>query len=396
MAAAFAFLGGLILNLMPCVLPILAMKAIALAQSHASARTARRDGILYFAGVISMFLITASLLLLFRAGGAAIGWGFQLQSPPIVFALTLLMTALGLNLLGVFELPLGIAGFGQGLTQGGGARASFLTGVLAVVVASPCTAPFMGSALGYALSHSAWAGLAVFASLGVGFALPFAAIAWLPSIGRLLPKPGLWMVRLKELLAFPMFATAIWLCWVLVQQVGPNGLAVALSIGLGLTFVIWLAARSRGAVRWSLFGAGVIALSIATSQLASSGKPLIDSAKWRPWSPQLVSEAQQAGRPVFVDFGAAWCVTCLVNERIALQNAGVLSRLENDHVLLLKADWTTRDSAITSALADEGRVGVPLYLLYAPNARRPAVLPQILTPAVVLAALRDIEHFQKK
>jgi thiol:disulfide interchange protein DsbD len=387
-AAILALLGGLILNLMPCVLPILSMKALALAQSGGSSRALRRNGAFYFAGVLVTFAAIGGSLLLLKAGGAALGWGFQLQSPLVVFVLVLLMTAIGLNLLGAFEVPLSLAGVGNDLTHSEGGRGAFFTGALAVLVASPCTAPFMGTALGYALTQPAASAIIVFLALGMGFAFPFSALAFTPALVRLVPKPGVWMVRFKEFLAFPMFATAIWLIWVLNQQVGPTGLAVALSTGLGLVFLVWLLRFLSLWLRWILGLAGAAAL-VALSLRIQTVAP---DYSWAPWSTAAVADARAAGKPVLVDFSAAWCVTCLVNERVALDDAAVAARLQKDGVVTMKGDWTNRNPAITAELNRYGRSGVPLYLLYPPDARRqPVVLSQLLTPALVLGALDRIE-----
>ncbi|MDE2265882.1 MAG: thioredoxin family protein [Alphaproteobacteria bacterium] len=389
-AALMAFLGGLILNLMPCVLPILSMKALALAQSSGSSQAMRRDGVFYFAGVLVTFTAIGGALLLLKAGGAALGWGFQLQSPQVVFVLALLMTAIGLNLLGVFEVPLSLAGVGNDLTRAEGGQGAFFTGALAVLVASPCTAPFMGTALGFALTQPASSAIVVFVTLGIGFALPFSALAFTPALIRLVPKPGPWMIRFKEFLAFPMFATAIWLLWVLSQQVGSTGVAVAFSAGLGLVFLLWLLPLLRPWFRWATGLAGVAALVALGLQIRTV--PAQSASGWAPWSAEAVADARQAGKPVLVDFSAAWCVTCLVNERVALDNAAVAARLRHDRVVTLKGDWTNRNSAITAELNQFGRSGVPLYLLYPPGAQgRVVVLPQLLTPAAVLGALTQIE-----
>ena len=385
-AALLAFLGGLILNLMPCVLPILSMKALALAQSGGHSRAMRRDGAFYFGGVLAMFAAIAGTLLLLKAGGAALGWGFQLQSPLVVFALALLMMTIGLNLLGVFEVPLSLAGVGNDLTRAKGGQGAFFTGALAVLVASPCTAPFMGTALGYALTQSTASAVIVFLALGTGFALPFTALAFTPALVRLVPRPGPWMVRFKEFLAFPMFATAIWLVWVLNQQVGAAGLAVAFALrvfsaaSLGLVFLLWLLPLIGPRVRWIAGLAGVAGFAALSLQIRTTPA---DSA-WAPWSAETVAAAREAGKPVFVDFSAAWCVTCLVNERVALDDARVVSRLRQNGVVTLKADWTNRSPTITAELNKFSRGGVPLYVFYPPN----VVLPQILTPTLVLDVLR--------
>ena len=383
-AALMAFLGGLILNLMPCVLPILSMKALSLAQSEGNVPALRRDGLAYLAGVLVTFMGIAGSLLALKAGGAALGWGFQLQSPLVVFALALLMVAIGLNLLGAFEIPLSLAGIGDHLTRAEGGRGAFFTGVLAVLVASPCTAPFMGSAVGYALTQSGVSSVLIFLALGTGFALPFTALAFAPAVVRLIPKPGNWMLRFKEVLAFPMFATAIWLIWVLSEQVGSTGLAIALTAGLCLVFLLWLLPHLG---LWSRRLAGVLGLA-AFTYLALQIQTRATPAIWAPWSAAAVASARDAGHPVLVDFSAAWCVTCLVNERVALANDAVLDGLRRDGVVLLKADWTNRSAEISAELDRHGRSGVPLYLLYRPGSQGEAeVLPQILTPNLVLTAI---------
>ena len=384
-AVLMAFLGGLILNLMPCVLPILSMKALSLAQSGGDVAASRRDGAAYFAGVLVTFMGIAGSLLALKAGGAALGRGFQLQSPIVVFALALLMVAIGLNLLGAFEVPLSLAGIGHHLTRAEGGRGAFFTGVLAVLVASPCTAPFMGSAVGYALTQSgASSSVLIFLALGTGFALPFAALAFAPAVVRLIPKPGRWMLRFKEFLAFPMFATAIWLIWVLSEQVGSTGLAIALTAGLSLVFLLWLLPHLGAWPRRLAAVLGLGAFAFLALQIQTPATP----DAWTPWSAAAVTEARSAGHPVFVDFSAAWCVTCLVNERVALADDAVLQQLRRDGVVLLKADWTNRSLAISAELDRHGRSGVPLYLLYRAGSRgEPDVLPQILTPSLVLSAI---------
>lgn len=389
-AVALALLGGLILNLMPCVLPILSMKALAIAQSGESDRDMRRDGVFYFAGVLASFAAIAGVLLALKASGAALGWGFQLQSPYVVLALALLMIAIGMNLLGVFEVPLSLSGAGESWTRRHGSLGVFLTGVLAVLVASPCTAPFMGAAVGYALTQSPLAAAFVFLALGVGFALPLTAIAFTPAVIRLVPKPGMWMIRFKQALAFPMFATAIWLLWVLGQQAGTSAITIALGIVLGFVFLLWLiplfGPRTRKLVAL-IGGAALIALGLNVRPAAD-----MPDAQWQPWSSQAVADARRAKKIVLVDFGAAWCVTCLVNESTVLGNDAVRARLRHDGVVTLKADWTSRNPAITEALKRHGRGGVPLYLLYPPDPDTPAtVLPQLLTPGGVLAAIDRVE-----
>ncbi len=383
-ASFFAFLGGLILNLMPCVLPILSMKALAMVRAGETPHEMHRDGVLYFVGVLATFALIAGTLLALKSGGAALGWGFQLQYPPVVLALALLMAAIGLNLLGAFELPLSLAGVGDGLARKAGAQGAFFTGALAVLVASPCTAPFMGTALGYALTQTPAIAAIVFLALGMGFALPFSASALSPQFARLVPRPGPWMVRFRAALAFPMFATAIWLLWVLGQQLGATAMAIGLLTALALGFLLWLWPAISRAVRVGAALSAVVILAAGAFAL----QPPSDEASWSPWSTAAVSAARSAGKVVLVDFSAAWCVTCLVNERVALANQSVVARLRQEGVVTLKADWTNRSTDISEELAHYGRGGVPLYLLYPRRARSsPIVLPQILTPGLVLGAL---------
>lgn len=383
-AALFAFLGGLILNLMPCVLPVLSMKALAMMRAGETPHEMHRDGALYFIGVLATFALIAGALFALKSAGAALGWGFQLQYPPIVLALALLTAAIGLNLLGAFELPLSLAGVGDGLTRGTSGRGAFFTGALAVLVASPCTAPFMGTALGFALTQPPAIAAAVFLALGVGFAFPFSALALSPWFARLVPKPGPWMVRFREMLAFPMFATAIWLFWVLGQQDGATAMAIGLLVLLALGFLLWMWPQLTPLLRAGAALAAVAVLVAAGLAL----RPVEATTIWLPWSRTAVSDAREAGKSVLVDFSAAWCVTCLVNERVALADDTVAARLRRDDIATFKADWTSRSADIAAELARYGRAGVPLYLFYPARSRSaPVVLPQLLTPATVLAAL---------
>jgi Thiol:disulfide interchange protein len=371
------------------VLPVLSMKALALARTGSDNAAAKREGLFYLAGVMATFAAMATVLLTLKASGAALGWGFQLQSPVVVLGLSLLMATIGMNLFGVFELPLGFAGAGDHLAQSGGAKGAFFTGALAVVVASPCTAPFMGAALGFALTQPILAAALVFLALGLGFAAPFTLVSFSPALVRLLPKPGNWMNAFKQAMAFPMFATAIWLLWVLARQSGTDAVIIGLAVGLGIALVVWLCRISRGLWSWAvgIAGAAVLMISSALALIppAPSSQPV-----WQPWSEQALASARQTGRPVLVDFSAAWCVTCLVNERVALNDPAVMKRLNEDRVVTLKGDWTNPDPAITAALHQFGRDGVPLYVLYAPGGKT-EVLPQILTPKTVITALAKLE-----
>ncbi|RZJ17320.1 MAG: thiol:disulfide interchange protein [Brevundimonas sp.] len=401
-AALFALLGGLILNLMPCVFPILAMKAASLARSAHDPGEARRDGLAFLAGVLAAFLTLAGALLALRAGGQAIGWGFQLQSPAVVGGLALLMLAVGLNLSGVFEIGGGLQAAGQGrLSRLPGGAGAFFTGVLAVVVAAPCTAPFMAVALGAALLMPWPMALAVFAMLGLGLALPYVAISLSPGLLRRFPRPGAWMERLKALLAFPMYGAALWLAWVFMRQAGPDALALLFVSGLLASLTLWLFGlrqkeRAEGRpgrlaliavlitlIAFAAFGwLGLRAPAVPAGEVPPSG-----ALASQPWSEAAVAAARAEGRPVLVNFTADWCVTCKINERGALSSARVVEAMTAANAVYLVGDWTRRDDAITRELERRGRSGVPLYLFYAPGADTPRILPQLLGEGVVIDAL---------
>jgi thiol:disulfide interchange protein DsbD len=400
LAAGLALLGGLILNLMPCVFPVLSVKVLSFIQlAHGDPGRVRRHGLAFLAGVLVSFWLLAGLLLALRAAGGGVGWGFQLQSPGFVAAMALLLTAVGLNLLGAFEVGLGLARLAGSAPQPAGYPGSFLTGVLAVLVATPCTAPFMGTALGFALARPAPEALAIFTALGLGMALPYLLLAEMPGLLARLPRPGAWMVTLRQGLAFPLFATAVWLAWVLGRQAGVDAVALLLLAALGVGLAAWGAGHlQRGTRRW-LPGAVVLAgLGIAAVLgFAAAMRPVESAAPvraaspaagidWQPWSAPRVTELRAAGRPVFVDFTAAWCISCQVNKQVALDTPAVARRFAELGVVALEADWTRYDPAITEALAGFGRSGVPLYVYYPPGGE-PKLLPAVLTPATVLQAL---------
>ena len=332
------------------------------------------------------FVLLAIFILGLKAGGASIGWGFQLQSPWLVGLLALLLFAIGLNLLGVYEIGGGLQNAGGGLIEKSGPMRSFLTGILAVIVATPCTAPFMAGAVGLALASSAGVTLSIFLALGLGFALPFLLIAYVPGLLSRLPKPGPWMETFKQLLAFPMFGAAIWLIWVLSLQAGAPGILRILTSLLVLGFGIWLFKGKSNVVR--LIGGVFCVLAILT---ALSVRPEDSAAELHAtaWSPQIVTQLQSEGRPVFVDFTAAWCVTCKVNEGLVLNRAKTKSLFERTDTAFLVADWTNRDDIIAAELKRFGRAGVSLYLLYTPNTKEPEILPQPLSCKVLKEALED-------
>ena len=396
LALGFAFLGGLILNLMPCVFPVLSLKALSVArQADAHPHEARRDGLLFTAGVVISFVAAAGVLIALRDAGASAGWGTQLQSPIVVTALAYVLFLVGLNLAGFYEIDSGAMGVGQSLADRKDALGSFFTGVLAVVVAAPCTAPFMASAIGFALTQPLFVALSTFLALGIGFALPFLLISITPQVRHLLPRPGAWMVRFKELLAFPMFAAAAWLVWVLSQQTGSDGVIAALGGAVLIAFAIWLWRAGSHPVSRAI-GRGVAALSIVLAlllagwqtRLAPSVPQVAEGASYQPYSQARVEAALQKGDGVFVNLTAAWCITCLVNERVALSNPGVIDAMRKKDIVYLKGDWTNQDPEITALLKKFGRSGVPLYLYYPPGAGdTPVVLPQILTPSEVKKVL---------
>ena len=387
----FAFLGGLILNVMPCVLPILAMKALALAR-HADAG-ARAESFAYAVGAVVTFALFGMAIVLLRETGTAVGWGFQLQEPLAVAGFALLMFAVGLNLSGLFEV--GTVTAGESLTQKGGATGAFFTGVLAVAVAAPCTAPFMAVALGFALTQGTLNALAVFVALGAGFALPFLLLGVWPGALSFLPRPGTWMLRLKQFLAFPMYAAAAWMVWVLAQQTGPTGLAAILAALVALALALWLWSVTRDlSARGRVIGI-VAALLVALAGLAgltllrTASAPAAAAAKsvGEPYSAAKLAQLRAANTPVFLDATAAWCITCLVNEEAVLSKPSVKDAFAAKKVVYMVADWTNRNDEITQLLKENGRSGVPIYLYYAPGADKPVILPQILTESGVLQAI---------
>ena len=381
-----ALIGGLILNLMPCVFPVISIKALSIAKSaHGERAKIRREAWLYTAGVIATFLLLTVILLGLKAGGAEIGWGFQLQSPKVVALLAVLLFVIGLNLLGAFEFGSGLQNTGAELTQKSGAAGSFFTGALAVVVATPCTAPLMAGAVGYALAAPAIVTLAVFMALAIGFALPFLLIAYVPGLLSKLPKPGPWMERFKEILAFPMFAAAIWLVWVLSLQVGEDGVLLVLSAMLAVGLAIWFFKRKGGMGK--VLGAASILAAIALPISISANTVSSSKIEAEVWSPARVAELQAEGRSIFVDFTAAWCVTCKVNEKVVLNKAKTQKLFNDTNTAFLIADWTNKDDVIAAELAKYGRAGVPLYLVYSNNSVSPAILPQVLSYDVIKDAL---------
>ncbi len=391
-------MGGLLLNLMPCVFPVLFLKGLALVRSGNEERRALRlHGLVYTVGILASFWALVGTLLVLKAAGSKIGWGFQFQSPVVLSLMAGLLFFLGLSLAGQFEIGLTLTSAGGALAEKQGYAGSFFTGVLAVVVATPCTAPLMGAAIGYALAQSAVVSFAVFTALALGLACPYVALTLQPAWARLLPKPGVWMEVLKQAVAVPIFATVIWLAWVLAQAYGAGLLAVLLAGFLLLAIAGWFLGRWP-AKRWATVVAGVVVLAVvglgffgerlapATASVAGGAGSVgraVNADGSEPWSEDAVSGYLAEGRPVFVDFTASWCLSCQVNERVALHQPEVEQAFKAKNVVLMKADWTRHDEGITKALEGLGRSGVPTYALYVPGQSDAQVLPEVLTPGIV-------------
>jgi thiol:disulfide interchange protein DsbD len=399
LALAAALLGGLILNLMPCVFPVLAIKVLAFTKPG-ERHSHRAQGLAYTAGVVLSFLALGGLMLALRSAGEQLGWGFQLQSPAVIAALALLFTLIGLNLMGLLEVGNLLPGNLASVQLRHPLGDAFLSGVLAVAIASPCTAPFMGASLGYAIALPAAQALGIFAALGLGLALPYLAASWLPAVGKLLPLPGAWMDTLRRFMAFPMWATVVWLVWVLGHLAGVDGAASLLALLLCLALLVWclnLQGRSRSvmttlslaATLWLGFAIGPNIFRLEETPAQASNSQTAQAGNWQAWAPGRVDAELAAGKPVFVDFTAAWCITCQYNKKTTLAKAEVLGDFSAKQVTLLRADWTRRDPAISQALSALGRSGVPVYVLYQ-NGRAPVVLSEILGVDELRAVLARI------
>jgi thiol:disulfide interchange protein DsbD len=397
MALLGALLGGMILNLMPCVFPVLAIKVMSFTHHADNKQAHRASGVAYTVGVMLSFIALGGLMLGLRAAGDQLGWGFQLQSPGVVTALAVLFTLMGLNLAGLFEFGMILPSRLCSTQAKHPALNSFISGILAVAVASPCTAPFMGASLGLAVSLPAIQALAVFATIGLGMALPYLLASFTPALARLLPRPGPWMLTFRQFMAFPMFATVVWLLWVLGQQTGIDGASALLALLVALSMVVWawsLKDRSRrvfatlslAALAGLTFTVGQRVLQIPSGPV---GGNVAAGERWQPWEPGRVEQTLASGQPVFVDFTAAWCVTCQYNKKTTLADANVLADLDAKKVQLLRADWTRHDPAISSALGQLGRNGVPVYVLYQAG-RPPVVLSEILSVREVRSALATL------
>ncbi|MGB9075766.1 MAG: thioredoxin family protein [Terracidiphilus sp.] len=400
-SAAFAFLGGLLLNLMPCVFPVLFIKGLSLLQSSSEQRhTLRNHGFIYAAGILVSFWALVGVLLGLRAAGSHLGWGYQFQSPVFLSLMAALLFFLGLSLAGQFDIGLSLTSAGGSLAAKQGYAGSFFTGVLAVIVATPCTAPFMGAAIGYALAQSPAVTFVVFTALALGLAAPYVALTLQPAWTRFLPKPGAWMEVLKQATSVMVFGTVIWLVWVLAQAYGAALLAALLASLLLLAVAGWFLGRWP-AKRWATGIATCLVALVVVFCVIAPGKLAVVNARsataephsnWEPWSPETVSRYEAQGRPVFVDFTASWCLSCQVNERVALRQPEVQKAFSDANVALLKADWTQHDEAIGDTLAKLGRSGVPAYALYVPGEASPRLLPEVLTSGIVTDALSKLPH----
>ncbi len=399
-AIAFAILGGALLNLMPCVLPVISLKIMSLAKSGNSGHGNKTAALSYLFGVLGSFLLLALVLAVMKASGETLGWGFQFQSPSFVLAMAALFFALGLSMSGVFDIGGRIVGFGEQLTRRDGPAGPFFTGVLASVAATPCTAPFMGAAVGFALGRTTVEMVLVLLALGLGFAAPIVALTLFKPVRRLLPKPGAWMETFKQILAFPLYATVVWLVWVLAQQTGADGVLAAGLMLIVVAFAAWMLARADWQSSWRVPVACAIAILGVATAAASVNQPIeamsptlsqqatvTDSGvrNVAAFDKDMIEELRRSGQPVFVNFTAAWCITCKVNERVALSGDAFERALRDHGIAYVKADWTNKDAGIAQVLNSHGRAGVPLYLLYpADPAAEPVVLPQILTPSIVV------------
>jgi thiol:disulfide interchange protein len=399
--SGLAFLGGLLLNLMPCVFPVLFIKGLALVRSgNEDRRKLRAHGLVYTAGILISFWALVAVLVGLRTAGTRLGWGFQFQSPVFLMLMAALLFFLGLSLAGQFEIGLSLTGAGGSLASRQGYTGSFFTGVLAVIVATPCTAPFMGAAVGYALAQSPAVTFAVFTALALGLAAPYVALTLQPAWTRLLPHPGVWMEILKQATAVPVFATVIWLAWVLAQAYGSALLVALLTILLLLAIAGWFLGRWP-AKKWATAIAVVVVIAVIAVSVVVPGKlgattaaasPTLTPSGWEPWSAERVARYQVQGRPVFVDFTASWCLSCQVNERVALNQPSVQRAFADANVALLRADWTQHDESIAQALTSMGRSGVPAYALYAPGQSSPQLLPEVLTPGIVMDAVGKLSR----
>lgn len=408
-AIAAAFLGGIILNLMPCVFPVISLKALSLIRHHDKPAQARAEGLAFLAGVVVTMLLLVGVLLLARSGGSAVGWGFQLQSPLVIALLILVMLLSALNLFGLFEVGMSVQRVGEVGSGRSGLTGSALTGALAIIVATPCSAPFMASAVGYALTQPPAVSVVIFIALALGFAAPFTLVSFFPLLARVLPKPGTWMVTLKHALAFPMLAAVAWLIWVLERQAGSAALAAILGCCLLVSFAAWLYGmaqkrRMMGQRHWALHIATALFILLAVPPLAnlkaSADEPgsarASEAAAAVAWSPANIDAIKGQGKPILVNFTASWCITCQVNDRTSLSTQAVKAAMARTDTIYMVADSTKYNPDVEQALSDFGRGGLPLYVVYPADGGKPVVLPQVLTPNIVISALDKATAGAKK
>lgn len=398
----FAFLGGLLLNLMPCVFPVLSIKVFSVLEQAGKGRAwVRHSSLVYAAGILVSFTVLGLVLAALRSWGEAVGWGFQLQNPYLLIILIFLFLCLGASFLGAIDLSWLQVGAGHKLANQAGWTGEFFSGVLCVIVASPCTAPFMGAALGYAISQPLPILLTVFLSLGVGLSFPYLVLATFPQAAKVLPRPGQWMEVLKEIMAFPLFATVIWLLWILAQSSTPFSvigvLNSALISGVGLWAYHlkrkkpWVKKLGIGLGLLGVFAAFSVVRNQARIQISAPGETLSHGISWKPFVEEEARKASLAGKPVFVDFTASWCVTCQVNEEVTFGNESVREFVKEKQIVMMKADWTKADPLITEALKSYDRIGVPFYVVYDPNSGKGRGLGEILTPKIFKAAFGSEE-----
>ena len=408
LAILFSFLGGMILNLMPCVLPVLSIKIMRfIKQAHDAHSKPWQHGLVFTAGVLSAFWVLAVALLILKAGGEQLGWGFQLQSPTFLIILSAFMFLLGLSMFGVFEIGTSLTTVGGQAPEKGGFFGSFMDGIIATVVATPCTAPFMGGALGYALTQPAYVSLLIFTFLGLGMAFPFALITSIPALLKYVPKPGRWMESFKQFMGFLLVATVIWLLWVLSQQTGSLVVMLVLLNLMFTSMAAWIYGRwgnlaMKERTRYTAWVLAILILVFSNGYVLANYDKYVQSTsetvlntegiQWQPYSDELLNRLLSEGKPVFIDFTASWCLSCQVNEKVAFSSEEVQKKFQELGVVPLKADWTKRDPEITRALSRFGRQSVPLYLLYSgkPGAK-PKILPEVLTPGIVLEALESLK-----
>ena len=393
----FAFLGGLLLNLMPCVFPVISIKLFSiLEEAHGDSKVVRQHCLAYVAGVVLSFLAIGIMLIALRAGGTSLGWGFQLQSPGFIATMCAVFVLMAFSFLGFVDFNIPVGSKGASLLRKDGSVGQFFTGILSTVVASPCTAPFMGFAMGAAISQSYPVILATFIALGLGLGSPYLAFMINPKVLRLLPKPGAWMETLRQFMAFPLLATCLWLLWLLGRVSGPDDVIWTLTAIFGLSLAVWVRMRMQLPLVATLIGAVVLVLSLVqVYQNKDAGMQTqaqvagANDLRWIPFTDASLAEARSTGKPVFVDFTADWCITCKVNERVTFHNQEVIDYIQTNSLVMVKGDWTRRDPAITAILSRYNRIGVPLYLFFKPGSETAHVLPEVLTPNIFTSELNS-------